>query len=271
MKHQNRKKMKKVAFLLFITSLLTVSSHAQFKKLLKKKGNKDAITKVLTAATLSDADVNAFTKEAIDWMDKNNAAFPEGSVYEKRLAEIVAGFKDLEGISMDFGGYWVKSPINAFAMGTPQKGYTRILSPLMDVMDNDQVTAVVAHEICHVKKEHSKKGIKKAYMRSATKDVLVANTGNTGEFLNDTGLSNFTENYFGAVSSRTQESEADKCAFGLLVKNKLNYHALAGAFEVLKKLSGDGGKGSIMSSHPATDDRVERAKKWAKEQDEKSK
>lgn len=263
--------MKKSVFLLFIMSTLTISSYGQFKKLLKKKGNRDAVGKIFKAATLSDADVNNLTKDAIEWMDKNNAAFPKGSEYEKRLAEIAAGFKDLEGVSMDFGGYWVKSPINAFAMGTPQRGYTRILSPLMDVMNNDQVTAVVAHEICHVKKEHSKKGIKKAYMRSATKDVLVANTGETGSLLNETGLSNFTENYFGAASSRSHESEADKCAFGLLVKNKLNYHALAGAFEVLKKLSGDGGKGSFMSSHPATNDRIERAKKWAKAQDEKSK
>ncbi len=53
---------------------------------LKKLGN--AVAKTAQAVTLTDAQMAAYVKESVDWMDKNNPVLPEDNPYTVRLRKL---------------------------------------------------------------------------------------------------------------------------------------------------------------------------------------
>ena len=254
--------MKHSITLLFL-SLITVSTQAQFGKVLKK-GNINAGKKLVKAATLSDEDMAALSLQSVQWMDDNNPVAGPGDPYGERLKKLVSGLETEDGLTLNFKVYLVVD-VNAFA--TPD-GSVRVMAGLMDLMTDDEILSVIGHEIGHVKLGHSKKRYQSAYGISAAKDVATANTG-AGKILADDEIGNFVETVANAQFSQTHESDSDAYGFKFLVSKGYNYHAMAGAFQKLADLSGNGGKGSITSSHPGSAKRTERAKKWAKEQDAK--
>ncbi|MDP5231730.1 MAG: M48 family metallopeptidase [Cellulophaga sp.] len=255
--------MKKV-FLVLVLVFTTVSLQAQLGKVLKK-GNIDAGKKLVKAATLSDEDMAALSLESVQWMDENNPIAGEDDPYGARLARLVADFEEEDGLKLNFKVYSVVD-INAFA--TPD-GSVRVMAGLMDLMTDDELLSVIGHEIGHVKLGHSKERYRAAYKISAAKDLAVANT-NAGKVLADDEIGGFMENMLNAQFSQTNESESDEYGFDFLVKHNLNYHAMEGAFQKLADLSSDGGKSSLMSSHPGAAKRSEKAKERAEKQDAKN-
>lgn len=249
--------------LVIVLTLSVIGVQAQFGKVLKQ-GNVDAGKKLVKAATLTDADMAALSLESVQWMDENNPVAASDDEYGQRLEKLVAGFNNEDGLTLNFKVYLV-SDINAFA--TPD-GSVRVMAGLMDLMTDDEILSVIGHEIGHVKLGHSKERYRAAYKISAAKDLAVANT-NSGKILADEEIGGFMENMLNAQFSQTNESESDEYGFNFLVKHNLNYHAMEGAFKKLADLSDDGGKGSLMSSHPGASKRSERAKEWAEKQDDK--
>ncbi len=251
--------------LLLLSAVFSLSfANAQFGKILKK-GNVQAAAKATKAITLSDGDVMKLSKEAVDWMDKHNP-ISENDTYGKRLKKLVKNHLNEDGLKLNFKVYRVVD-INAFATAD---GSVRVMAGLMDIMNDDELLAVIGHEIGHVKNKHTKKQIKKAYMLSAAKDVASANTKG-GRVLDEADMSKFIENLANAQFSKSDESESDRYSFDFMVKHGYNYHAVESAFKKLADLSADGGKGSLMSSHPGAAKRAKRAKKWAQKQDKKKK
>lgn len=258
--------MKKILISLSVLFFAT-TVQAQFGKLGKvvNKDNVKAAAKGVKAMTLSDADVQKLSKEAVKWMDENNpVADPNKDPYGIRLKKLTKNLTKEDGLDLNFKVYKVVD-VNAFATAD---GSVRVMAGLMDIMNDDELLAVIGHEIGHVKNKHTKQQMQKAYAVSAVKDAAAANT-KAGRVLNDSELSNFVENFANAQFSQTDESESDKYGFDFMVKHKFNYHAMESAFNKLAELSGNGGKGSMMSSHPGSAKRAKRAKKWADEQDKK--
>lgn len=250
--------------LALVVAFMSIGVNAQFGKVLKK-GNIDAGKKLVKAATLSDADMAALSLESVQWMDENNPIAGANDPYGQRLAKLVEGFEEEDGLKLNFKVYSVVD-INAFA--TPD-GSVRVMAGLMDLMTDDELLSVIGHEIGHVKLGHSKERYKAAYKISAAKDLAMANT-NSGKILADEEIGGFVENVLNAQFSQSNESESDKYGFEFLVKHDLNYHAMETAFQKLAELSSDGGKGSLMSSHPGAAKRSEKAKEWAEKQDAKN-
>ena len=110
-------------------------------------------TKAVQAFTLTDAQMAAYVKESVDWMDKNNPVLPEDDPYTQRLRKLTEGITDADGIPLNFKVYNVID-VNAFAC---PDGSVRVFSSLMDIMDDDELMGVIGHEIGHVLKHHSKK------------------------------------------------------------------------------------------------------------------
>jgi len=119
-----------------------------------------------------------------------------------------------------------------------------------------------------VKLGHSKKRYQSAYAISAAKDVAQTNT-NAGKVLADDEIGGFMENMLNAQFSQSNESASDEYGFKFMVAKGFDYHGMEGAFQKLADLSGDGGKGSLMSSHPGSAKRAKRAKEWADKEDGK--
>lgn len=251
----------KRSILIIAIALGSFNLQAQFGKVLKK-GNVDAGKKLVAAATLTDEDMAKLSLESVLWMDENNPVAEAGDPYADRLAKLVAGFENEDGLVLNYKVYLVVD-VNAFA--TPD-GSVRVMAGLMDLMTDDEILSVIGHEIGHVKLGHSKERYKAAYKISAAKDLAVANS-DSGKILADDEIGGFVENVLNAQFSQTNESESDAYGFKFLVKHNLNYHGMEGAFKKLAELSDNGGKGSLTSSHPGSAKRSERAKEWADKQD----
>lgn len=106
-----------------------------------------AAADAVTAVTLSDDDVAAICKEAVDWMDENNPVSAEDNEYGARLKRLTGNLDNYDGLNLNFKVYKV-TDINAFACGD---GSIRLFSSLMDIMDDDELMAIIGHEIGHIK------------------------------------------------------------------------------------------------------------------------
>ena len=249
--------MKKTAIrlLTFICVLMAATPvSAQFN--LKKAAN--AVSKGVQAATLTDAQVAAYVKESVDWMDKHNPVLPEDNPYTIRLRKLTEGLKDADGIPLNFKVYHVID-VNAFAC---PDGSVRVFSSLMDIMDDDELMGVIGHEIGHVLKHHSKKAFRTELLTGALKDA-VASTGGVAAALTDSQLGVLGECLINAKYSQKQEKEADDCGYDFLKANGRNPWGIAMSFEKLMTLEQQNGtKASaidkMFSSHPETKDRIKR-------------
>ena len=224
----------------------------------------EGATKVLKAATLTDADMAKYVKEYVAWMDDHNHVCDARSPYTKRLNRLTQGLKDIEGIPLNFKVYYV-TDVNAFAC---PDGSVRVFSSLMDAMTDEELLGVIGHEIGHVAHKDSKKGFRRALLTSALKDGI-ASTNGTAAALSESQLGSLGEALVNATYSQKQESKADAYGFDFLKKNGKNPWAMALAFEKLKKMEEDAGvqKDSkwkrMFSSHPDLDKRIKTMSKRA--------
>lgn len=213
--------------------------------------------KAVQAFTLTDAQMAAYVKESVDWMDKNNPVLPEDDPYTQRLRKLTEGITDADGIPLNFKVYNVVD-VNAFAC---PDGSVRVFSSLMDIMNDDELLGVIGHEIGHVLKHHSKNAFKQELLTGALKDA-VASTGGKAAALTESQLGTLGESLVSAKYSQKQESEADDCGYDFLVSKGKNPWGIVMSFEKLQSLEGDAGTQQsyiqkMFSSHPDTKKRIE--------------
>lgn len=246
-----------MAALLLLGMSMTVS--AQFGKKINLGKALQAGKDVVSAVTLSDADIANMSKEYMDWMDKHNPLTKPDTEYGKRLEKLTGHIKEVDGLKLNFGVYEVID-VNAFACGD---GSVRICAGLMDVMTDEEVMAVVGHEIGHVINTDSKDAMKNAYLRSAVKNAAGAASNKVAK-LTDSELGAMAEALAGAQYSQKQESAADDFGVEFCVKNNIDPYAMSKALTKLSELSKDAAQPTYLqkmfSSHPDTMKRIERAK-----------
>ncbi len=241
--------------LLLITLAVTLPASAQFN--LKKAISGGA--KAVKALTLTDAQMAAYVKESMDWMDKHNPVLPENDPYTERLRELTAGFTDTDGIPLNFKVYNVVD-VNAFAC---PDGSVRVFAALMDMMSDDELLGVIGHEIGHVLKHHSKNAFKTSLLTDALKDGI-SSAGGVAAALSDSQLGTLTQSLINAKYSQKQENEADDCGYDFLVSKGKNPWGMVMAFEKLQTMEGNRKSSYItkmFSSHPETKARIEKMTK----------
>ena len=222
------------------------NASAQFKKFNLGKAiqaGKDAAQ----AISLSDADIAAMSKEYMEWMDKHNPLTKPDSEYGKRLERLTGNIKEVDGMKVNFGVYEVVD-VNAFACGD---GSVRICAGLMDVMTDEEVMAVIGHEIGHVIHTDSKDAMKNAYFRSAVKNAAGAASSQVAK-LTDSELGAMAEALAGAQYSQKQEYDP----YGM-------YKSLNKLLELSNGAPASSYMQRMFSSHPDTAKRVARAKELA--------
>lgn len=221
--------------------------------------------KAVKAFTLTDAQMAAYVKESVDWMDKNNPVLPEDDPYTQRLRKLTEGITDADGIPLNFKVYNVVD-INAFAC---PDGSVRVFSSLMDIMNDDELLGVIGHEIGHVLKRHSKNAFKNELLTGALKDA-VASTGGKAAALTESQLGTLSQSLVSAKYSQKQENEADDCGYDFLVSKGKNPWGIVMSFEKLMNLEGGSETKQsyiqkMFSSHPETKKRIEHMKKRCEE------
>ncbi len=246
--------------LLLTTSTTTLAQIKLGKPKLNGKAI-DAATSGAKAVSFSNEDAIALSKQGVQWMDEHNKVAAADDPYAIRLEKVFGKHKSEDGLTLNYKVYLV-TDINAFACAD---GSVRVFSSLMDILTDDELLAVIGHEIGHVKNEDTKDAIKSAYMRAAVKDAAASQSGAVRQ-LSDSELGAFTEGFLGASHSRKQETQADTYSYNFLKKYKYN---VVGAYRAFKKLAllSEGSSMTksqkMMSSHPDSEARAAEVKAHA--------
>lgn len=253
-----------LAILLICGSAINASAQIKIgnKKIDVKKAVQ-ATTDAAKAITLSDADIAKLSREYMEWMDANNPLTAANSEYGQRLQKLTGHITEVEGMKVNFGVYEVID-VNAFACGD---GSIRVCAGLMDVMTDDEVMAVIGHEIGHVVNTDSKDAMKQAYLRSAVANAAGAVSESAAK-LTDSELGALAEALAGAQFSQKQENAADDYAFKFSLQNNIDPYAMSNALNKLVELYESGGEKAsriqqMFSTHPDSEKRAKRMKEKA--------
>ena len=165
-------KVRTILLSMVLVAGVSLNVSAQFKiggKSINTKKLVNAASDAAKAVTLSDEDVAAMAREYIQWMDTHNEIAGPETAMGQRLANLTKDIK-VEGLDLNFKVYNVID-VNAFACGD---GSVRVCGGLMKIMDDNEVLAVIGHEIGHVLHTDSKDAMKQAYLTSASKNAVGA-------------------------------------------------------------------------------------------------
>jgi putative metalloprotease len=217
-----------------------------------------ALLEGASSMTLSDAQVRSYSKQAVQEMDAKNPIAGPNDPYMQRLNRIVSRHHTISGLPINYKVYLVPD-VNAFATAD---GSVRVFKGLMDIMTDNELLAVMGHEIGHVVNHDSRDAMKGALQRSAIRSAGASSSGLIGKVARSQ-LAGVADYLVGAKFSRQQESEADDYSYDFLKRNGYNVLSLATSFEKLAKLSG-GGQPTFLSSHPDSKSRADRVRARAR-------
>ena len=225
----------------------------------KKLGG--AAKDVATAITLDDDDIARLSRISVEWMDANNPIADETTEYGARLKRLTENITEVNGLKLNFKVYHVVD-VNAFACGD---GSIRVFSALMDLMDDDELMAIIGHEIGHVVHADVKHAMKNAYLASAARGV-VSSTGGVAAQLTNSQIGDIAQSFAMAQFSQKQEFEADDYGMRFCMEHGFDPYGMARSLEKLVELS-KGEKASLVqrmfSSHPDSDKRAVRVREKA--------
>jgi putative metalloprotease len=216
----------------------------------KKGAQVSAAGDVLKAATVSDSELQAYSRQMIAAQDKKAPVAKAGNKYAARLARLTQKHTREDGLKLNFKVY-LTSDINAFA--TPD-GSIRVYSGIMDLMTDDELRSILGHEIGHVKRGHSLQEMRTAYLASAGAKLATSKGGLSAQVLAELG-----ESFINAQFSQSMESDADAYGIAFLKRNKYKLPAAESAMRKLADLDGTaaGGSNSLFSSHPGSKQRAD--------------
>ncbi|PLX89503.1 MAG: peptidase [Desulfuromonas sp.] len=204
----------------------------------------------LQATMLDEESVKQASELSARELDNQQTVAPADSPYAVRLVRLTRGLTGYDGLTLNFKVY-LSDQVNAFAMAD---GTVRVYSGLMDLMPDDQVLAVIGHEIGHVKLKHSYQQMRSALMTSVAFEA-VSSIGGTIGALSASQLGDLARTAISARFSQADELESDAFAVKMLHRMNKDPYAMKRSIETLQKQGGSGG--GFLSSHPSNQQRVD--------------
>lgn len=256
---QNEVNMKKLALICAVA--LSMASCTTMK-VVNQNAAINAGAAAVQALTISDAQVKQLCSQYMVESDGQNTILPADNSYTQRLNRIMARFKNISNLDLNYKVYQ-SNTVNAFASGD---GSVRVYTGLMDAMNDDEVFAVIGHELGHLINKDVRDAYRAAYLVVAARYGIAAVNTTAGAlstgFLGDLGQQLASNAY-----SRKQETQADETAFQFCIQNGVDPYAMYHALNVLVSLEGNSGSSSkikeLMSSHPNTQKRAAHIKQMA--------
>ncbi len=150
--------------------------------------------------------------------------------------------------------------VNAFAASG---GFILVNKGLIKAAKNeDELAAVLAHEVAHTVRGHALGSIKKARMAGVYKEMLDSTVQ-----LDEAQLGSLTKAFEGAMDdmidsmvvkgySRDTEFEADRVGLKIMVDAGYDPNAFVSLLRSLEKKQGGGKSGGFSSTHPSPSDRI---------------
>jgi predicted Zn-dependent protease len=180
--------------------------------------------------------------------------------YIRTLGDVLV--KASEPSPFEFRFYVVEDKtLNAFAI--PGGAIYVHTGLILEAQDVSELGGVIAHEIGHVTGRH----VAQVYRRQRNTGivaqivtVLVSILTSTDPRLTSTAASIAAQAY-AAKFTRDNERDADRSAIDTMINAKYDPQGLVRFFGTLQAEGGGGGGPQFLSSHPATEERIENAKR----------
>lgn len=216
-----------------------------------------------SALTISNAEITALCREYMAAMDSVNVVLPADDPYTLRLNRVMSRFKNIKSLKLNYAVYDAENIINAFASGD---GSVRVYSGLMDVMDDDELFAVIGHELGHLINKDVRDAYRTSYLIVAARYGISSFSERASAislgFIGDLGDELANNAY-----SRHQEIKADEKAYEFCINSGVDPYAMYRALNVLIEIGGDDEEHTILnnmfSSHPDTVKRAKHIKELA--------
>jgi predicted Zn-dependent protease len=208
------------------------------------------------ASQTMPAAVERWMGKAIEPMLKRQALLPAQARTWKKREELsnrvkqLANAADISGVKLHF----VAGGMNAFAA---PGGHIAFMEEMLLTLDIDELTAVAAHEVAHLKHRHTVRTVAQV-MSVKLLTQLVLGGSATADV-----AQGMIEKYEVLAYRRDAEREADATAIALLRQTGYSPALLAQAFAKMQALQRDG-LPTWASSHPSTQERIEAASRAAK-------
>jgi putative metalloprotease len=244
--------MKKKLFLAVAIIAISFQSNAQINLGEKALG---ALQNGIASFTFSDEDAAGLAKAAVRKMDSAAVVAGPKDAYFIRLNKIFGKHKTENGLALNYKVYKTKE-VNAFACAD---GSVRVYTGLMDIMDDNELLAVIGHEIGHVANRDTKDAMKAAYRKAAIIGAVSSQSDKVAA-VTDGQLGQIANAMLDSKHSRGQETDADSFSYDFMKRNGYNVNAVASAFTILANMSGGAQSdflSKMMSSHPDPKDRAE--------------
>lgn len=216
-----------------------------------------------SAMTISDAEIKSLCSEYMASMDSAHIILPADDPYTLRLDRIMKRFRNLGKLKLNYAVYEDENTINAFASGD---GSVRVYTGLMDAMGDDELFAVIGHELGHLINKDVRDAYRTAYLVVAARYGISSFSEKASAislgFWGDLGNELANNAY-----SRHQETKADEKAYQFCLDNNVDPYAMYHALNVLMEIGGDdeehSGLNNMFSSHPDTVKRMKHIKDMA--------
>jgi Zn-dependent protease with chaperone function len=240
--------MKKLMLSMCATAMLTVSGCTTFADM---AGADSATLNAQSAQGFAQLTQEARAKNQLDTSSSTyqriNTVFQRLKPYADQLNQT--------GQRFDWKLAVLKSDtVNAYvAPGGKVVFYTGIVNKLN--LTNDEIAAVMGHEMTHALEEHSKSKIGAQALTNLAIGIGTSYAGaNIGEAGN-AAISLGSQIGIGLPYSRNLESRADYGGLMLMAKAGFNPNAAITLWEKMNRLDG-AGKGSFLSTHPSNSQRI---------------
>lgn len=146
-----------------------------------------------------------------------------------------------------------RNELNAYcAPGGKIMFFTGIINQLS--LTDDEIAAIMGHEMAHALREHGRERMSQAYAQNAGLSILTQAVGlgqGSAQLLQMAAQVGLT-----LPHSRGQESEADVMGLELLARAGYNPNAAVSLWQKMGKATG-GNQGSFMSTHPSGSQRIQ--------------
>ena len=241
-----------ISFLVIQRKQPTLSS--TFSPLFQQLGKpiQSANRSITQLMPISDVDEGALGEEI---RARFESSYPQEKLHKKKIENLIQHLTKDSAKGFQYTVFLISGPPNAFALPGGVLCVTEGMLTLAST--DDELAAVLSHEIGHVERGHLFDLYRKQLLQRKLKTVSL-----------ETSTSDFIQNLGSLFFSKAQEDEADEYGFSLLVTKGYEPSAMADIFEKLLQLesSSEGVLHDFASTHPRTALRVEKfrqkASKW---------
>jgi len=249
--------MKKTAWLLALAATLLLTGCAPTTKSGAIGANRSQFMLVSSEQAFSSG--NSFYLQEIKTADKNSSLNPDKK-QTARLKSIAAKLIPQTKIFRDDAPSWAwevnimkSSEINAYCAGRGKiMFYTGILEKVTTT--DDEIAAVMGHEIAHALREHARERMSQSYAQNLGLSIAGALTKSDGMTMQAAAI--LSQLAITLPYSREHEREADRMGLELMARAGYNPNAAVKVWEKMSKIGGSKTP-EFLSTHPSNQSRID--------------